>query len=409
MPRTQIEQHQLRYFNGLLQAILPGNRFYAEKLQGRPTAIESLGELAAFPFTTKQELVQRSNSSGFAPNLTFALGDYTHLHRTSGTTGSPLAVLDTPNDWQWWLDTWQYVLDAAAVTSEDRAMMAFSFGPFIGFWSAHDALATRGAMVVPGGGMSTLARLQTIEQYGATILCCTPTYALHMIAVAQSNRIDLSRSPVRALIVAGEPGGSIPSVRKRIVDAWQVDLIDHAGATEIGPWGVANPERNGLLVIESQFIAEFLVPDTDQPAQAEIAELVLTTLGRIGSPVIRYRTGDLVLPRVTNSGFMLLEGGVLGRADDMIIIRGVNVFPSSIEAILREFEAVDEFRITATRQGALDELQVEIEAPEDLRPEVAAELQRRLGFRVSVTSVPGRSLPRFEAKARRFVDARRLP
>jgi phenylacetate-CoA ligase len=355
-------------------------------------------------------LIGESSDSDFAANLTYPVERYTRFHRTSGTRGHPLVVLDTAADWQWWLDTWQFVLDAAELGPEDRVLMAFSFGPFVGFWSAFDAAVARGCLVLPGGGLSTLARLDILRNTRTTAVCCTPTYALHMADVAADNDIDLAALDVRRIIVAGEPGGSIPAIRARIETAWNARLIDHSGATEIGPWGYADHQQRGLHVIESEFIAEFVSVTSGKPAaDGELSELVLTTLGRAGSPVIRYRTGDLVRPTwnaVENNNFVLFEGGVLGRADDMMIVRGVNIFPSSIEQILHSFPEVIEYRITAKKDGEMDSLSIEVEDRLDSPERIAKELQLRLGLRIAVATVPIGTLPRFEGKGKRFVDQR---
>jgi phenylacetate-CoA ligase len=216
--------------------------------------------------------------------------------------------------------------------------------------------------------------------------------------------------PVEKIIVAGEPGGSVPTIRARIERAWDAAVVDHAGATEVGPWGIADAAGRGLHVNESEFIAEFISVETGRPAQeGELAHLVLTSLGRVGAPVIRYRTSDLVRPTWPQSGtnrFVLLEGGVLGRADDMMIIRGVNIYPSAIEQILHGLPEVVEYRLTARKHGELDELVVEVEDHLEQPARIAEELRIRLGLKVEVQTVPAMSLPRFEGKGRRFVDER---
>jgi phenylacetate-CoA ligase len=335
---------------------------------------------------------------------------YVRFHRTSGSRTRPLIVLDTAEDWQWWIDTWQFTLDAANLGRDDRVLMAFSFGPFIGFWTAHDAAVSRGALVVPGGGLSSLARLDLIRAQKITALFCTPSYALHLAEVAAQNQIDTQSLGVRNIIVAGEPGGSIPSFRERLEKAWRAQVVDHAGASEIGPWGYSDSKRRGLRIVESEFIAEFLALETGEPAaDGELAELVLTTLGRAGCPVVRYRSGDLVRPRWLpdeDCRFVLLEGGVLGRTDDMLIIRGVNIFPTAVEEILRGFPEVDEFRMLATRVSHLDELEIEVEDRLNQPDRIMKELQIKLGLRVAVRCVAAGSLPRFEGKGKRFLDQR---
>ncbi|MCO6453829.1 MAG: phenylacetate--CoA ligase family protein [Pirellulaceae bacterium] len=407
---SELAACQLLRLNHLLEVILPGNRFYAEKLAGTRLPLQSLDELAELPYTFKNELVGTAAEGDLAANLTYPLERYVRFHRTSGTRGRPLVVLDTADDWQWWVETWQYVLDSAEITSADRALLAFSFGPFIGFWSAHDALVARGALVIPSGGMNSAARLDLIRVSQANCLFCTPSYALHLADAAAENQLNVARLPIDRIVVAGEPGGSLPAVRQRIEAAWDARVVDHAGASEVGPWGYADRAGRGLHIIESEFIAEFLSLESGGAAgEGELSELVLTTLGRAGSPVIRYRTGDLVRPSWNTDGtnrFVLLEGGVLGRVDDMLIIRGVNVFPGSVEQILRGFPEVVEYRMRASKQHEMDSLLVEIEDRLEAPERVARELRLRLGLRVDVRCVPLGSLPRFEGKGKRFVDER---
>lgn len=409
MDGEALASFQVAKFNELLRRILPHNRFYATKLASARKPIDCLTDLQDFPYTTKDELVE-SKSGGFAANLTYPFEQYVRLHRTSGTRGRPMMVLDTEEDWQWWVWSWQFVLDAAEIGPEDRVAMAFSFGPFIGFWSAFDAVVARGSLVAPTGGMNSLARLDLIRTMRATAIMCTPSYALHLSEVAEENHMDVASWGVHRVIVAGEPGGSIPAIQKRIENAWNARVIDHAGASESGAWGFANSDGTGLVVNESEFIAEFRSLETGAPAgEGELSELILTTLGRFGSPVIRYRTGDLVKPTWNSQGdcrFVELLGGVLGRTDDMLIVRGVNIFPTSVEQILRSFPEVVEYRMTATKMGVLDNLVIEIEDRLNDPERVAKELQLRLGLRVDVEVVPAGTLPRFEGKGKRFVDKR---
>ena len=334
-------------------------------------------------------------------------------HQTSGTTGAPLRVLDTPETWDWWGRCWLEVLRAAGVTARDRLFFAFSFGPSIGFWSAHRGASLLGSLCIPSGGASTLQRLRMILDTGATVLLCTPSYALHMASVARKEGIRLADSQIRLTIHAGEPGASIPGTRARLEEAWHARVIDHAGTTEVGPYGLGCPLGKGLHVNENEFIPEVLDPQTSEPSlPGELGELVLTNLGRGAWPAIRYRTGDLIRARrsvcACGSTFLLLDGGILGRADDMITIRGANVFPSAVEDIIRSVTALAEFRIRATRQGELDELEIELEESTAVCKEVVGHVRMQLGIRVEVRSIPTGSLPRSEGKARRFVDLRKV-
>jgi phenylacetate-CoA ligase len=244
----------------------------------------------------------------------------------------------------------------------------------------------------------------------ATALFCTPSYALRLAEVAEENHIPLHSLEVRRVIVAGEPGGSVPSVCRRIEGAWNARLVDHTGASEIGPWGYGACDASGVHILESEFIAEFRSVEHGGAAQqGELAELILTSLGRLGSPVIRYRTGDLVRP-VWDHGlknrFVLLDGGILGRADDMLIIRGVNVFPSALEQILRSFPEVVEYRVRVFKDGALDAVAIEVEDRLAQPERISKEIQVRLGLRMDVACASLGSLPRFEGKGKRILDER---
>jgi phenylacetate-CoA ligase len=410
MDRQALAAHQLRRLNLLLDAILPANAFYAQKLAGCRRPVASLAEFAEWPLTSKDELASADLRDALAVHRTFDRTRYSRWHQTSGTRGRPMAVLDTADDWHWWIDCWQWVLDAAELGPGDCAVMAFSFGPFIGFWSAYEAAAARGCLVVPAGGMNTAARLELLRTSSATAVFCTPSYALHMAEVAAHEHVDLASLPVRRLVVAGEPGGSIPAVRNRIEAAWGATVIDHAGATEVGPWGCGDARGRGLFVLEHEFIAEFRSVASGGPAdEGELSELIVTSLGRVGYPAVRYRTGDLVRPVWSHGGatrFVLLEGGVVGRADDMLIVRGVNVFPTAIEQIVRGFPEVVEYRVTVRRVAEMDELSIEIEDRLGDPKRVADELRLKLGLRVDVCCAPLGSLPRFEGKGRRLVDQR---
>lgn len=412
LSREDLRKRQLARLNELLAKILPHNRFYAEKLAAVNQPLKSWDDLARLPFTFKEELKGSPLGGDFAANLTWPLDRYVRFHQTSGTQGRPMPVLDTAEDWEWWLATWQYVLDAAGITPADRVLFPFSFGPFIGFWSAFEACLARGCLVIPSGGMKTLARLELIRTSRATVFFCTPSYTMRMAEVAFDNQIDPTALHVRRIIVSGEPGGSLPDVQKRIGAVWNARVIDHAGASEVGPWGFADEQGRGLHINEAEFLPEFLSLATGGPAEeGELSELVLTSLGRAGSPVIRYRTGDLVRPTWKSSSadsrFVLLEGGVLGRSDDMLVVRGVNIFPSSIDQIVRAFPEVIEYRATVVRHGEMDALQVEIEDRLSDPSRVARDLHLRLGLKVDVHLVPPGTLPRFEGKGKRFVDGRK--
>ena len=415
LDRPALEQLQRRKLVGLLEKVLPANAFYRHKLGG--VRFNPLHDpISALPFTTRAELEQdQLEHPPYGSNLSFPADRYCRLHQTSGSGGRPLRWLDTTDSWNWWKRCWGILFSAAGIGPPDKLAFPFSFGPFVGFWGAFEAAAALGLFVIPAGGMATTARLKMILENQVTVICCTPTYAVRMIEVAAEEGIDIANSAVRAFIVAGEPGGHIPATRQRIESAWNARVFDHTGMTEIGPLGfecLENPADVHLT--ETECIAEVLDPATNNPvAEGEAGELIITNLGRHGSPVIRYRTGDQV--RVTRercacgrwSARML--GGILGRMDDMFIVRGNNVFPSAIEAVIRRFDEVAEFGIEVYQSGALAQVQLKLEPVpsvidgQGLADRVSKALQSTLSFKADVQLVACGSLPRFEMKAKRFV------
>jgi phenylacetate-CoA ligase len=407
-PEARAER-QLARLNRLLREILPRNRFYAVKLGPLRRDLE-WEDFRRLPFTRKAELVQdQERSPPLGTLATYPAEEYVAWHQTSGTTGRPLAVCDTRESWDWWGDCWQSVYAAAGVTRADRIFFAFSFGPFIGFWSAYDAARRLGALCIPGGALDSRGRLQLLRQSRANVLLCTVTYALRLAEVARAEGIDTSELAVRTTIHAGEPGASIPAVRARVEQAWGARCFDHAGATEVGAYAFTCEARDGLHVNEAEFIVEILDAEGRPVSEGEQGELVLTNLGRAGWPVIRYRTGDLAVmgPRRCGCGRTLLKlpDGLVGRTDDLMIVRGVNVYPSAIEAIVREFE-VAEFRMVRSRRDSMEELLVEVEGSAEVAQSLRARLYERLGLRLQTRAVATGSLPRFELKARRVVDLR---
>lgn len=406
----------------MLAEVLPANRFYASKFAAanlRLSDIRTPADIARLPFTTKAELAaDQADHPPYGSALSFPLERYSRLHQTSGTsTGRPLRWLDTPESWDAVLHCWRISFPLMGLTPQDRCFIPFSFGPFIGFWSAFEAASRFGALVIPGGGMTSTARLRFLIEHEVTVVFATPTYALHLAELAAKEGIDLAASSVRAVVVAGEPGGNIPATRRRIEQVWGARVFDHYGMTEIGPVAVeAADDPGNMVLLESEYIVEVVQPEGTQPIpDGEFGELVLTSLGRTGSPLIRYRTGDLV--RVAKSAdpagrtWRRLDGGILGRADDMIHVRGNNLYPAAIEAIVRRFPEAAEYRIHVDHTGPLADLRIEVEPSDgcdgsDVAETVARAVRDDLLFRVDVSAVAPGTLPRFEMKARRLVHNR---
>ncbi len=413
--RDDLRAAQLARVRELLSAVLPANHFYAQKLSGTsPHDIRTAADFARLPFTTKSELVaDQTAHPPYGSNLSFPLEHYSRLHQTSGTsTGRPLRWLDTTDSWEWILGCWRAYFDLMGLRSGERLFFPFSFGPFLGFWSGFDAAARSGYLAIPGGGMSSGARLRCLLDHACTVLFATPTYALHLAEVAAKEGIDTVDSPVRAVVVAGEPGGNVLATRERIEAVWGARVFDHYGMTEVGPVAVEADNRpREMYLLEREYLAEVVAPDGTPLPDGETGELVLTNLGRTGSPLIRYRTGDVV--RLATGGdpqgrtWRRMDGGILGRMDDMIQVRGNNVYPTAIEAIIRRFTDVAEYRLFVDQSNPLADLRLEVEPSggdgRALAEAVGRAVRDELLFRVDVIpALPG-SLPRFELKARRVV------
>jgi phenylacetate-CoA ligase len=345
------------------------------------------------------------------------------------------------------LENWRQLFGLMGLRPDDRLFFPFSFGPFLGFWAGFEGANRLGNFCIAAGGMSSPARLNLLLENQATIICCTPTYALRLAEVAAEQKIELAASPVRVILVAGEPGGNIPATRRRIEAVWGARVVDHWGMTELGPLAIESlDEPGGLYVLETECIAEIIDRQTGQPVPEGIeGELVITNLGRVGSPLIRYRTGDRVragtpspaqvaatnplLPALARGGqrvsrddvnpatspirphLLHLPGGILGRTDEMITIRGNNLYPSALEDVIRQFDGVAEFRIELRTIKAMQQIKIEIEPLPALAAGDIAHLTSRIAetiknlwhFQAEVVAVAIGSLPRFEMKGRRFV------
>jgi len=417
MPREYLESQQIQKLLTMMQIIYGKNRFYTKKFQDAGINLEdlkTLEDLPDCPLTSKKELVEAQQEDlPFGTNATFEQEAYSRFHQTSGTTGTPLRVLDTPESWEWWGRCWGFVLAGAGLTEKDRLSVPFSFGPFIGFWAAVEGARKINSLMIPSGGRDSLQRLHLMKELGATAICCTPTYALRLAEVARESDFDLSEIPVRKLINAGEPGANVPATKFRIESVWNSKCFDHAGASEIGAHSFeCEVQPNGTHVIESEFIVEVLNPETFKPvSEGEIGELIITNLGRFGYPVIRYRSGDLVRLNqdICECGrtFSRFEGGVLGRVDDMFVIRGINVFPSAIENLVHQCDGVEEFSVTVSTKREMGFLTIQLELSKNTIHEkvlstVKQTLRDSLGLSFNVIVVPPGTLPRFEMKSKRF-------
>ncbi|MSO19054.1 MAG: phenylacetate--CoA ligase family protein [Acidobacteria bacterium] len=416
MPRKQLEKLQDRLLRKLQTVSLQSNPFYRAKFKaaGVRTPVP-LSRLSDLPFTTKSELMaDQLAHPPFGSDLAYPVADYTRMHQTSGTTGAPVRWLDTAESWGAFVEQWCFVYRGAGITRGDRVFAAFSFGPFSGFWTGFEASYRIGALAITGGGQTSEQRIATMQATQPTVLICTPTYALRLAEVAVTMGVDPAKLGLRASIHAGEPGAGIPSTRRKIEQTWGVRAYDHCGMTEMGAVGFECQHQLGPHVNEAHFILEVIDPKTGKQVGAgERGEIVLTNLRRAESPLIRYRTGDLAEATYTRCScrrtFALLRGGLLGRADDMITIRGINVFPAAIENILRRFPEIVEFQGEVTREREMAELTLHLETDRlkdaqlpAFAEKVISALHVSLNLRPAVKFAASGTLPRAEMKSRRF-------
>ena len=427
MSRAELTELQLHKFRHLLAWAIEKVPFHRERLAAAgvgPEDIRTMDDLQRIPFMTRDDWMQHQEEHPpYGPYLAESPEKAIRYHMTSGTTGrTPIRVLDGIKDWEWITEAWCYGFWGFGIRPSDIVFFAFSYGTFVGFWGAHYCCEKMGCLVLPGGNMTTQARVHQIFDMGATVVCSTPTYALRMAQEAQAMGLDLAKGPVQRLILSGEPAGSIPATKALIEEQWGAIAGDTAGMTEIGTIMMFECEKQpgGAHIIEDHFIEEVIDPETDQPVPyGEMGERVVSSFGRGFIPLIRYRSRDYVV-KVPGSScscgrtFDIYEGGIRGRVDDMKLVRGTNVYPRAIEAIVREHPIVDEFQIHLyTKDEIRDEIEVLVEIPQkptDL-DEVLARLSHKLaeaheGLRIDVQIAEDGSLPRFELKAKRIKDDR---
>jgi len=427
LPREELQALQLRKLRNLVEWTDAQVPFHSKRLRDSGVtsdSIATLDDLRRIPFMTRDEWMEgQLEHPPYGPILAAPEDAAVRYHMTSGTTGrTPIRVLDSLKDWEWIAEMWCYGLWGFGVRPTDTVFVAFGYSTFIGFWGLHYACEKMGCLTLPGGAMTTEQRVQQIVDMGATVVCSTPTYALRMAQEAKSMGIDLATSNVQRLILSGEPAGSIPATKKLIEEQWGAKAGDTAGMTELGTIMIfeCDHQPGGTHIIEDHYIEEVVDPETDEPVPyGEMGERVVTSFGRGFIPVLRYRTRDFVI-KVPHDRcdcgrtFDIYDGGIRGRVDDMKLVRGTNVYPRAVEAIVREHEEIDEFQIHLyTAEGIRDEIEVLVEIPDAKsdRERILSELQRSLadaheGLRFGVKEAETGSLPRFELKAKRLNDER---
>jgi phenylacetate-CoA ligase len=421
--RATLQALQLKRLRAQLTHAATRSPFYRRKLAAagvKPT-LRALDDLRRLPFTTKDEL--KENQAACPPwgdVLAVPFTDVLRIHMTSATTGRPLAFLDTADDWYGFYHSYARALHAFGVRKSDMVMAAFSYGPWIGFWSGFYAAQDLGCLVFPAGGLSTDQRIDALLTYPITVLGCTPSYALFLAEHAAKKGIDLAKqTKIRLTWHTGEPGASIPATRAKIEAAFGAKTFDLPGLTEIAAWGFECDARSGLVHVHEDYCYAVVLDEAGAPVPpGGRGELVFTSLYRRAMPLIRYRTRDVVqvADRRCPCGRTLLafEGGVLARLDDMKKVRGVIVYPRRVEELVRPFAGVEEFQIVFRRHQGLDDILLRVDPSpalakaecDGLCAALGDALRVGLGIRVTVEATTPGELPRWDHKARRVKDER---
>lgn len=423
MPRAELLELQLARLRERLEYVHAKSPFYRRKLDAagiRPQDVRTLEDVRRIPFTDKEEL--RASQAAHPPWGDFACiepREAVRVFQTSGTTGKPVRMMVSRADWfGTYYEQFSHFRCGFGLTEDDVLFVPFNYGLYLAWWGFQSAMEQAGLLVIPGGGLSSKDRLRAMLDWGATAVCGTPTYLLYLAETARRNGIDLPSSPIRKVIAAGEPGAAVPATKKAIQAQWGAECFDDIGSTEISNFGYECLAHEGTHVIESMFLAEVLDTETLAPiADGEVGELVLSNLCCESVPLIRYRTRDLVrfnrAPCACGRSYLRLDGGVLGRSDDMFHFAGVNIFPSQVQDLLHQVdEFSQEWQLVVPPQGSGRRLRLRVEpAQEGLgtpRLEAARErLVDMIRYRITVTPEvevcePG-ALPRVEGKAKRLV------
>ena len=421
MPRKDLEELQLSRLQSLVRRVYDKVPFYRESFDNagvNPNDVKSLSDISRLPFITKIDLRESYPFKMFA----VPMKDIVRIHSSSGTTGKPVVAGYTRDDIDTWAELMARSLLCAGASEDDVIQNSYGYGLFTGGLGVHYGGERVGATVIPSSGGNTKRQVMMLQDFGTTVLTATPSYVLYIGDVAAEMGVDIRELPLRVGILGAEPWSD--SMRKEIENKLSIDAMDIYGLTEVMGPGVSIEceQKDGLHIFEDHFIAEIIDPNTGEPLPyGETGELVFTTLTKEAFPVIRFRTKDITSlnPEPCKCGRTLVRmARVSGRTDDMLIIRGVNVFPSQIESVLvRIEEAEPHYELIVDKRGVLDELELRVEVTEELfsdevrkleevQSKIRAEIESVLGISLKITLVEPKTIERSEGKAKRVRDLR---
>lgn len=423
MSREQIELQQLERFRERMAYVYDQSPMYRRKYDQagiKPSDIKTLSDISRVPFTVKEELLEsQEKNPPWGDFFCVPPEDGVRVFQTTGTTGTPLKVMLNKKDWtEHFYEQFMHFMNAYGIKRSDILYVPFGYGLYIAWWGFQAALEQAGVMIVPGGAQSSKERVKNIFNWNATAICGTPTYLLHLGEVAKKMGITLADSQVAVVVAAGEPGANVPSTKKIIEDTYGANCYDDIGSSEISNFGFECIFQNGTHVNENMFYAECLDSITLKPVKdGEVGELVLSNLCTETMPLLRYRMKDLVKfnRKACKCGrtFLRLDGGILGRSDDMFQFGGVNVFPSAIENLIRKVDNFsNEYQIVVPKKESRKRIRIRVEPVSDKvsQKEMQDSVDRFIeDFKYSImftpvveVSEPG-ELPRYEGKAKRLI------
>jgi phenylacetate-CoA ligase len=426
MPREKLRELQIKKFKRIFQWAYENSPFYRKLYKDagiEPGDIKSYEDIKKVPKIDKAMLrdVQQREPFPYGDILAVPLKDVVVFRQTSGTTGTPVYQADTWQDWEWWSECWAYILYAQGYRDTDRFFLPFGYNIFVAFWAAHYAGEKIGCEVVPGGVLDTEARILKMQELKCTAFAATPTYVLGMADTARKMGIDPRSIGIKKITCAGEPGASIPTTKQRMEEAWGAKVYDHIGATEIGAWSYMCTEQRGLHVNEAFFLVEIEDMETGEIIEEPMknGKMVVTAFDRYAKPCIRFDSKDVIrwadYECPCGRTFRMIDGGVIGRADDITKVKGVLLAPTAIEEVVRSFkELSDEYEVIVSKKGDIDDILLKIEimpSYEAKKDEILTRLKDQLrvktnlGYRIEVH--PYGSLPRYDVKAKRFKDLRK--
>jgi phenylacetate-CoA ligase len=428
LPRVKMRNLQLKKFKKIFKWAYDNSKFHRSLYESagmKPEDIQSFDDIRQVPKVEKSMMrdIQRKDPFPYGDALCVPLEEVSEYRQTSGTTGQPVYQADTWQDWEWWAESWAFILWAQGYRPSDRVFLPFGYNVFVAFWAGHYAAEKIGAEVVPGGVLDTQSRILKIQEIAATGMFATPTYVLGMAATAKNKMgIDPAELPIARITCAGEPGASIPTTKKRMEEAWGAKVFDHAGATEIGAWSYeCEDQPRGLHVNEALFLVEIEDIDTgeiiEKPGQR--GKMVITALDRMAQPCVRFDSKDVIEwdsePCSCGRTFRIIKGGVIGRADDITKVKGVLLSPSAIEEVVRGIEGLsDEYEVIVDKKGDIDTIKLKVELlpgwkdqKDKVEPILVDQLRLKTNLRYDIEYHEYESLPRYEVKAKRFKDLRK--